>query len=593
MNVTVVNSGSLTTDQKQNVIQNGSENGYVTDGYWKYQLKETDETNIDKGSDDGLQAIMTMVGHEKDIAGNKRIRGTVDKGCFETWNIVGGEGVNFATVTDDDYPHGKSVVYVREGHELQLERDYTASSPFNPGFLLLEHGAGLWGNGKRVDLRNFAAERKLTATNGYKDLVAMPFSPMEMTVDGNERLEASNVKAYRYNGLERAKYDYKFASEDSKAWQDVSTDLSTVREGLLFEAQGSPVEDVKLRFYGTSYQEDGQPKKVVLHKYNFNSPWSSPSDTGDKFTHKENMSWNLFGSPYLCTMNYEDMEYGRVVYGYANNRYYTDGMSADGERTQGNIPVGSAVFTQSATLKETETFTVGMREANIHYNTRSTKLALYVASAAGKRGLEENDGIYDELQLTAVPSEEASTEFDLARDGVKWMNDNGEPEIFAVRDGGRYSLLSAIDREGTIGVGVSLPEAGMYSIGIPEDCEAEDYEYVMLKDAATGKAADLKEGAYSFRTAEAGVAEGRFTLSFKRMDADQRHAIYVKSGMGKATVFGVNDGDVVTVVTVDGKVVAVEEAVGSEVTFALAKGAYLFKVAGADGRTTVVKAMVR
>lgn len=594
VNVTVVNSESLTTDQKQNVIQNGSENGYVTDGYWKYQLKETDGTNIDKGSDDGLQAIMTMVGHEKDIAGNKRIRNQVDNGCFETWNIVGGEN-NFATVSDDDYPHGKSVVYVREGNELQLERDYTASSPFNPGFLLLEHGAGLWGNGKRVDLRNFAAERKLTATNGYKDLVAMPFSPMEMTVDGNDGLGASNVKAYKYNGLERAKYDYKFASEDSKAWQDVSTDLSTVTEGLLFEAQGSPVQDVKLRFYGTSYQEDGQPKKVVLHKYNFNSPWSSPSDTGDKFTHKENMSWNLFGSPYLCTMNYEDMEYGRVVYGYANNVYYTDdmGLSADGERTPGNIPVGSAVFTQSATLKETETFTVDMRKEDIHENTRSTKLALYVASASGKRGLEENDGIYDELQLTAVPSEEASTEFDLARDGVKWMNDNGEPEIFAVRDGGRYSLLSAIDREGTIGVGVSLPEAGMYSIGIPEGCEAEDYEYVMLKDAATGKAADLKEGAYSFRTAEAGVAEGRFTLSFKRMDADQRHAIYVKSGMGKATVFGVNDGDVVTVVTVDGKVVAVEEAVGSEVTFALAKGAYLFKVAGADGRTTVVKAMVR
>lgn len=592
VNVTVVNSGSFITGQKQNVVQNGSENGYVTDGYWKYQLKETDETNIDKGSDDGLQAIMTMVGHEKDIAGNKRIRNQVDNGCFETWNIVGGEN-NFATVSDDDYPHGKSVVYVREGNELQLERDYTASSPFNPGFLLLEHGAGLWGNGKRVDLRNFAAERKLTATNGYKDLVAMPFSPMEMTVDGNDGLGASNVKAYKYNGLERAKYDYKFASEDSKAWQDVSTDLSTVTEGLLFEAQGSPVQDVKLRFYGTSYEEDGQPKKVVLHKYNFNSPWSSPSDTGDKFTHKENMSWNLFGSPYLCTMNYEDMEYGRVVYGYANNGYYTDGMGADGERTQGNIPVGSAVFTQTATLKETETFTVGMRKAEIDHNTRSTKLALYVASAAGKRGLEENDGIYDELQLTAVPSEEASTEFDLARDGVKWMNDNGEPEIFAVRDGGRYSLLSAIDREGTIGVGVSLPEAGMYSIGIPEGCEAEDYEYVMLKDAATGKAADLKEGAYSFRTAEAGVAEGRFTLSFKRMDADQRHAIYVKSGMGKATVFGVNDGDVVTVVTVDGKVVAVEEAVGSEVTFALAKGAYLFKVAGADGRTTVVKAMVR
>lgn len=595
VNVTVVKSGSLTIGQKQNVILNGSGNDYVTDGYWKYQLKETDdETNIDKGFY-SIKEIMDKVGHEKDIAGNKRIRNQVDNGCFETWNIVGGDDVNFATVTDDDYPHGKSVVYVREGNELRLERDYTASSPFNPGFLLLEHGAGLWGNGKQVKLENFAAERKLTNDNDYKDLVAMPFHLTKMTVDGDEEPEASNVKAYKYNGLERAKYDYKFASKDSKAWQDVSTDLSTVTEGLLFEAQGEPTQDVTLRFYGESYTEDGQPKDVVLHKYNFNSPWSSPSDAGDKFTHKENMSWNLFGSPYLCTMNYEDMEYGRVVYGYANKAYYTDdmGLSADGKRTKGNIPVGSAVFTQSATLEETETFTVGMRKEDIHENTRSTKLALYVTSASGKRGLEENDGIYDELQLTAVPSEEASTEFDLARDGVKWMNDNGEPEIFAVRDGGRYSLLSAIDREGTIGVGVSLPEAGMYSIGIPEDCEAEDYEYVMLKDAATGKAADLKEGAYSFRTAEAGVAEGRFTLSFKRMDADQRHAIYVKSGMGKATVFGVNDGDVVTVVTVDGKAVAVEEAVGSEVTFSLAKGAYLFKVAGADGRTTVVKAMVR
>ena len=271
VNVTVVNSGSFITGQKQNVVQNGSENGYVTDGYWKYQLKETDETNIDKGSDDGLQAIMTMVGHEKDIAGNKRIRNQVDNGCFETWNIIGGGNGNFGTVNDDDYPHGKSVVYVREGNELQLERDYTASSPFNPGFLLLEHGAGLWGNGKQVDLRNFAAERKLTATNGYKDLVAMPFSLTEMTVNGNEGLGTS-VKAYRYNGLERAKYDYKFASDNSTAWEEVSNGLSTQMAGLLFEAQGSPEQDVKLRFYGTSYQEDGQPKNVVLQKYNFNSP---------------------------------------------------------------------------------------------------------------------------------------------------------------------------------------------------------------------------------------------------------------------------------------------------------------------------------
>lgn len=585
VNVTAVNGGALGDALKENTVEVGRPNGYVTDGYWTYQLKETDNENIDGGKTD-IKAYMTMAGHQKDLAGNLRVRGTVDNGCFETWNVTGN-----ADVTDGDYPHGKSVVYVREGGELRLKRDYASAAPFNPGFLLLEHGAGLWGGGKQVGLTHFAAERQLTAGNGYKDLVAMPFRVDRMTVDGSEE---GQVNLFRYDGMKRAGHTYTFDGSDSEAWTEIPQGgLETVTEGLLFEAPEGQDKDMTLRFYGSAYKEDGTPKQVVLKQYNFNAPWNSPEEPGEKFTHKENMGWNLFGSPYLCTMNYEDMEYGRMLYGYNSNGYYTAQSWNEDGNVQGNIPVGSAVFTQTATLKETETFTVGMRKEEIDHNTRSTKLALYVASAAGKRGLEENDGIYDELQLTAVPSEEASTEFDLACDGVKWMNDNGEPEIFAVRDGGRYSLLSAIDREGTIGVGVSLPEAGMYSIGIPEGCEAEDYEYVMLKDAATGKAADLKEGAYSFRTAEAGVAEGRFTLSFKRMGAYQRHAIYVKSGMGKATVFGVNDGDVVTVVTVDGKVVAVEEAVGSEVTFALAKGGYLFKVAGADGRTTVVKAMVR
>ena len=35
-------------------------------------------------------------------------------------------------------------------------------------------------------LTHFAAERKLVADNGYKDLVAMPFRVDRMTVDGKE-----------------------------------------------------------------------------------------------------------------------------------------------------------------------------------------------------------------------------------------------------------------------------------------------------------------------------------------------------------------------------------------------------------------------
>lgn len=53
------------------------------------------------------------------------------------------------------------------------------------------------------------------------------------------------------------------------------------------------------------------------------------------------MSWNLFGSPYLCAMNYGDMEYGRVIYGYTEGAYKT--INTAGETAGGYIPAGDAV----------------------------------------------------------------------------------------------------------------------------------------------------------------------------------------------------------------------------------------------------------
>lgn len=124
-------------------------NTYVTDDEWKYQLMEISD-DIDGGKAlDETNACIYFVGHSRDIAGNNRIRipRKVDNGCFETWDINTGDGEIIAT----DYPHGKSVVYVREGNELSINGDvYNTASPFNPGVLLLEHQAGLRGNGNSV-----------------------------------------------------------------------------------------------------------------------------------------------------------------------------------------------------------------------------------------------------------------------------------------------------------------------------------------------------------------------------------------------------------------------------------------------------------
>lgn len=135
-------------------------NKYVKDVYWKYQLDETSgdiNTNTDANK---TQGCINKVMHNHDLAGNQRIRDKVDNGCFETWYLT-----NDATADQDDYPHGKSVVYVMaEDKELKLDNTfYTETNPFSPGFLLLKHHAGLRGNNSYVNLTNFAVERKLKA----------------------------------------------------------------------------------------------------------------------------------------------------------------------------------------------------------------------------------------------------------------------------------------------------------------------------------------------------------------------------------------------------------------------------------------------
>ena len=140
VNVTATDTIAYVAGNGNNRASVTETNTYVTDDYWNYQLMET-STDIDAGTITDLKAYTDLVGHERDLIGNKRIRNTVDNGCFETWNIK-----EDYQITADDKPVGKSVVYVREDKELSVAADvYTEGNAFNPGYLLLEHHAGLRG----------------------------------------------------------------------------------------------------------------------------------------------------------------------------------------------------------------------------------------------------------------------------------------------------------------------------------------------------------------------------------------------------------------------------------------------------------------
>lgn len=523
-------------------------NKYVKDVYWKYQLDETSgdiNTNTDASK---TQGCINKVMHNHDLAGNQRIRDNVDKGCFETWYLT-----NDAEANKDDYPHGKSVVYVMaEDKELKLDNTfYTETNPFSPGFLLLKHHAGLRGNNSYVNLTNFAVERNLKAGTNF---FSMPFKATNMEVEGTINPADGSVTAYYYNAATRAKYDYKFDKTNSKAWVKGVDNQRNFTAGFRMEANADKMDATgkkTVRFYGISYTENGsQLGQITLVQNNNQQPWSDSNGGGLKFTHKENMGWNLFGSPYLCAMNYSDMEYGRVIYQYDNGSYKpinTDGV------TTGYIPSMDAVFTQTATLENSENVIVEhspKRAATAYQTTR----ALDIAITQNNRISRASNGtpVDDQLQLNAVPAQEAKSDFDLGSDGVKWMTSQNA-QIYATRNGGRYSLLSAISIDAEQSIGISLPETGEYTISIPEECDASEYETVWLKDKETGKAIDLKEGDYRFHASQAGEQNHRFTISFNRMATDMKSDISIQ-GIGFRTIVlkGLQPNDLISVYAADG-----------------------------------------
>lgn len=562
--VNVTASGELpsSTGSAANRSSVTTYNKYVKDDYWKYQLDETDNANINQhdANVDGnpTKACTVQVMHNHDLAGNQRIRDKVDNGCFETWYLT-----NDAEAKETDYPHGKSVVYVMtEDKELKLDNGlYTETNPFSPGFLLLKHHAGLRGNNSYVNLTYFAVERDLKAGTNF---FSMPFKATKMEVSGFEKPETSGVIAYYYNAATRAKYDYKFGKTNSEAWIRGVDNQRNFTAGFRMDA----TEAKTVRFYGTSYTEkDGRTNRSLLDKItlvqnNNKQPWSSSNGGGLKFTHKENMGWNLFGSPYLCAMNYSDMEYGRVIYQYDDNdkdkdkgNYKTINTydSATGSTTDGYIPAMDAVFTQTATLDNSESVIVKhspARATTAYAETRALDIAITQNSRISRAG--NSTPADDQLQLNAVPAQEAKSDFDLGSDGVKWMTSQNA-QIYATRNGGRYSLLSAISIEAEQSIGISLPETGEYTISIPEECDASEYETVWLKDKETGKAINLKEGDYRFHASQAGEQNHRFTISFNRMATDMKSDISIQAiGFRTIVLKGLQPNDLISVYAADG-----------------------------------------
>lgn len=538
--------------------------------YRCYQLNDDDNANLDRWANTSEQyaaakTCIDKVGHAYDVLGNKRLRNNLDNGCFETWNVL--NGGETTTINAADYPHCPSVMYVRSGRELAIEdgvypdpgTGYNANAYL--AFLLLEHHAGLRSHNNWFGYMRLAVERDFE--NGQSQYVYMPFTVDNVTNSGR-------FKAYTYNAKERAKYDYKYNAKDG-AWLAADR-LSNI--GLALVPNEGETAEFTARFYSKqlnehpTWQITGNNLNVTLQQSNNRSPWSSPADGGAKFTHKENMGWNLFGSPYICSMNYKDMEYPRIAYWLnASGEMQTLNMNLTIDATQaGHIPPFDAVFTQTATLAESEKFSVAQTtDVSGDAYASTTRMAVAIAPYAATRQASEEVRA-DEFAFQAVPHDEARSDYDMGADGVKWMSGT-QPLIYAERNGGRYSLLSALDEEGEVKIGVSVPEAGMYVMQVPEGCDATDYEAVLLKDASTGKAVDLLEGDYTFNATAKGEQNNRFSIAFRKTaDADASRIYVSRVAADRIRIVGLQMDDDVRLYLPNGMIANQTRATSDAVT---------------------------
>lgn len=448
-----------------------------------------------------------------------------DYGCFETWNTTPQKVVN---VSDNYYPHAGSVVYVGKESEVRLTDALTKD--FAPSYLLLHHAAGLRTGEHAVSLYNLAIERDLKPlindTTASWDMVSLPFSlevgngtmlngvtidglPVEAIQAGDESGDDKNrLYLYEYDGAKRAEDLYSVvAPQNSKYWAFENNQMGA-NVGYLM-ATPSASDAVTVRFSKSSsalpvYEESAEEgKSILLKQHNLKTLVGGRPH----FTYKENMGWNLFGVPYLCSYTTERMSIDHILYTYDPEASRFVSINS----WEGNtIAPFSAVFTQTATVKESEELLFAKPVIPLNTLPAPHGVQLKISGSNLSAGCDYVSVVADNVYGEPM-------NFDMGNDALKMMSfDPRIPQIYVYNEKGvRFAHTQTADIEGETPVGIYTGESGIYEISLTEDSEYDRYDAVVLTDRSTGRKVDLKHAPYSFTVDDRAMETGRFSLSLK------------------------------------------------------------------------------
>lgn len=515
-----------------------------------------------------------------------------DYGCFETWNTTPQKVVN---VSDNYYPHAGSVVYVGKESEVRLTDALTKD--FAPSYLLLHHAAGLRTGEHAVSLYNLAIERDLKPlindTTASWDMVSLPFSlevgngtmlngvtidglPVEAIQAGDESGDDKNrLYLYEYDGAKRAEDLYSVvAPQNSKYWAFENNQMGA-NVGYLM-ATPSASDAVTVRFSKSSsalpvYEESAEEgKSILLKQHNLKTLVGGRPH----FTYKENMGWNLFGVPYLCSYTTERMSIDHILYTYDPEASRFVSINS----WEGNtIAPFSAIFTQTATVKESEELLFAKPVIPLNTLPAPHGVQLKISGSNLSAGCDYVSVVADNVYGEPM-------NFDMGNDALKMMSfDPRIPQIYVYNEKGvRFAHTQTADIEGETPVGIYTGESGIYEISLTEDSEYDRYDVVVLTDRSTGRKVDLKHAPYSFTVDDRAMETGRFSLSFKTLSDEMQQPTFYSPGKRQLRIVNLQGGESIGIYDTLGCQRASRKAYGESEEFELESGVYMIRIEGSS-----------
>lgn len=301
----------------------------------------------------------------------------------------------------------------------------------------------------------------------------------------------------------------------------------------------------------------------------------------------EDESWNFIGNPYPTYFNTHYIDFTAPITVWNGNGYDAISLTDDDY----TLAPCQAFFVQKQSNTDNIKFFAEGRtnEYTQNYNNNGYYRAAQRVAANSDRCIVnlylEGTNYKDKSRI--VFNEKASTDYELNCDATKFMNEeNAIPQLYSIDNKGRqYAINERPDGDGYVNLGITIPEAGQYTISADNNNETKEFYLIDIKENVV---TELASADYTFYS-DATRSNSRFVLTLNNSTTD----IIANSSSSLISIINGNIiingtiGQKVLVYTLDGKCIYDTTTTCQTETISMDNGSYIVKVGDKSFKTVI------